>query len=174
MKHPTNPRRNGRPRPVAAPPDAIRVTRRFTASPQRVFEAWLDPEAAGRWLFATAVRPMTEVEIDARVGGAFRFAARDGGEVVEHTGRYLEVVPHRRLVFTLAMSDRPAAVTRVTVEIAPRRTGCELTLVHERVPRERVPHTEGRWTGMLYGLDATQATRSEDEEARPRRAEAGV
>jgi uncharacterized protein YndB with AHSA1/START domain len=133
------------------------MTRRFAAPPERVFRAWLEPEAAASWLFATALRPMTEVEIDARVGGAFRFAGRDGGEAVAHTGRYLEIVPHRRLVFTLATADRPAAVTRVTVEIAPLGSGCELTLVHERVPRDRAHHTEGRWTGMLYGLGVTRA-----------------
>jgi uncharacterized protein YndB with AHSA1/START domain len=151
------PRRTGPSRLPTDGPGAIRVTRRFRASPQRVFDAWLDPEAAGRWLFATAAQPMTDVAIDARVGGVFRFAAGGGGEVTEHTGQYLEIVPHRRLVFTLSMADRPAAVTRVTVEVVPRRTGCELTVVHERVPRERAQQTEGRWTGMLYGLGATRA-----------------
>jgi len=57
---------------------AIRVTRRFSASAERVFDAWLDPEVAGRWLFATALQPMTEVEIDARARGVFCFAARRG------------------------------------------------------------------------------------------------
>jgi len=157
MKHSKRTRTNGRSRAPAPSSSAIRLTRRFAARPERVFQAWLNPQAAGRWLFATALQPMTEVAIDGRVGGAFRFAARDAGEAIEYTGRYLEIVPHRRLVFTLAMADRPGVVTRVTVEIAPRKTGCELTLLHERVPPDRAHHTEGRWTGMLYGLGATRA-----------------
>jgi uncharacterized protein YndB with AHSA1/START domain len=143
---------------AAASPTAIRVTRRFAAPPERVFRAWLDPAAAGTWLFATALQPATEVEIDARVGGSFRFACHGDGPSAAHTGRYLEIVPHRRLVFTLSTADRPAAVSRVTVEIAPRKRGCELTLVQERVPQDRAHQTEARWTGMLYGLGATRAS----------------
>jgi len=160
MKHLMRPRKNGRSRSIAEPPAAIRVTRRFSAPPERVFDAFLEPEVAGRWLFATALRPMTDVEIDARVGGSFRFAERRDGEPVEHTGEYVEIVPHRRLVFILSMADRPRAITRVTVEIAPRKTGCELTLTHEKMPPEYANHAEGRWTGILYGLGATLSSRT--------------
>ena len=46
----------------------VRVTRRFAASSERVFDAWLNPEKARRFLFATESGQMTQVEIDARVG----------------------------------------------------------------------------------------------------------
>ncbi len=137
-------------------PTAIRLTRRFRAPPRRVFDAWLDPGVAGRWLFATASRPMTEVEIDARVGGGFRLADRRNGASTEHHGRYVEIVPYRRLVFTLREERR---ATRVTVEINRRRQGCELCLRHENLPPERVHDTEARWSGMLYGLGETLAPR---------------
>lgn len=134
---------------------AIRLTRRFRAPPRRVFDAWLDPGTAGRWLFATAQRPMTHVEIDARVGGRFRLAERRNGQRHEHHGHYLEIAPPRRLVFTLRGERR---ASRVTVEIAPRRSGCELSLRHENLPPERAPEVEARWSGMLYGLDETLAS----------------
>jgi uncharacterized protein YndB with AHSA1/START domain len=147
MRRPTHPGSRSTPRP----PAAIRVTRRFSAPPERVFHAWLDPEVAGRWLFATATRPMTRVEIDPRVAGAFRFADGRNGDAVEHTGKYVAIVPHRRLVFTLA-AGRRRGETRVTVEISPRRTGCELRLTHENLPHDEANGTEARWTGILYGL----------------------
>jgi uncharacterized protein YndB with AHSA1/START domain len=134
---------------------SIRVTRRLSAPAERVFDAWLEPEVAGRWLFATASQPMTDVDIDPRVGGSFRFADGRNGARTEHTGEYIEIVPHRRLVFTLAMPDRPHVVTRVTAEISPLKTGCELALTHENVPPDRADRTEARWTGVLYGLDET-------------------
>lgn len=133
----------------------LRVTRRYGAPSPRVFNAWLDPEVAGRWLFATASRPMAHVEIDARVEGSFCFVDRRDGEITEYTGEYVEIVPHRRLVFTLSMEEHPHALTRVMVEIAPLKKGCELKLTHENVPQDCASHIEGRWTGILYGLGVT-------------------
>jgi uncharacterized protein YndB with AHSA1/START domain len=142
-------------RSEAQPHVAIRVTHRYDVSSSRVFDAWLDAEVAGRWLFATASRPMAHVEIDARVEGSFRFVDRRDGEITEYTGEYIEIVPHRRLVFTLSMEEHPPAITRVMVEIEPLKKGCELKLTHENVPQDRASHIEGRWTGILYGLGVT-------------------
>jgi uncharacterized protein YndB with AHSA1/START domain len=137
---------------------AIRVTRRFSAPAQRVFNAWLEPEITRKWLFATALNPMTEVEIDARVGGTLRLAERRDGGIVEHRGEYVEILPPRRLVFNLVMADRPRVLTRVTVAITPMRTGCNLALSHEDVPLEHADRTEARWTGSLYGLGVTDSS----------------
>src|SRR5262249_39504198 len=64
----------------------VRVTHRFTASPERVFDAWLDPAKAAKFLFATPTGRMVRAEIDPRVGGTFAFVDRRDGEDVEHTG----------------------------------------------------------------------------------------
>jgi len=138
-----------------APHVEVRVTQRFSASADRVFNAWVDPKIAGKWLFATASRPMSRVKIDARVGGSFLFVDRQDGDEVEHTGEYFEIVQPRRLAFTLSMENSPRVMTRVTTEIIPLETGCELRLAHENVPPEHASHAEGRWTGMLYGLGET-------------------
>ena len=45
------------------------------------------------------------------------------------------------------------------VEITPRKRGCELRLSHENVPPDRAHDTEARWSGMLYGLGETLASR---------------
>jgi uncharacterized protein YndB with AHSA1/START domain len=134
---------------------AVRVSETFEASPERVFDAWLEPEIAGRWLFATASRPMTSVTIDARAGGAFRFVDRNDGGHVEHSGVYLEIVRPWRLAFTLSTDDGPQAMTRVVAEIVPsraRKGSCALILAHEDVPGQFADRFEARWTGMLYGL----------------------
>ena len=65
---------------------SVCVTRRFSASPERVFDAWLDPDTAGRWLFTTATGQMVRAEVDPRVGSSFTFTERRNGEDVEHTG----------------------------------------------------------------------------------------
>ena len=114
-------------------PTALTVSRRFEAPAERVFDAWLDPDGVGRWLFATPGATMERVEIDARVGGSFMIAERRGEELAEHFGTYLEIDRPRRLVFQFATSHADAP-TRVTVEIDPQGLACVLTLTHEIDP----------------------------------------
>ena len=133
---------------------SVRVTRRFGASAERVFDAFLDVEKARRFMFATPHGEMVRAEIDPRVGGAFAFVDRRGGEDVVHTGRYLEIDRPRRLVFTFAVDGSEA--DRVVVEIAPLDAGCELTLTHEMSPEwaEYTDRAREGWTGILDGLAA--------------------
>jgi uncharacterized protein YndB with AHSA1/START domain len=130
----------------------IRVTRGFTASAERVFDAWLNPQTAGKWLFATPTGQMVRVEIDARAGGKFNFTDRRDGVDVEHVGEYLEIDRPRRLVFTFMVPKYSQISTRVTIEIVPVGTGCELTLTHDGVLPEWQSQTESGWTKLLGGL----------------------
>ena len=143
---------------AAEPYRTLRLTRRFDARPQRVFDAWLDPPLAARWLFATASRPIAHVEIDARVGGAFRFVDRDDGSAIEYVGEYTAIVPHRRLAFTLMLPRAERTITRVTVAIASHSSGSRLRLIHENVPDVSASNVNDRWTGILYGLGVTLAS----------------
>ena len=133
----------------------VQVSRRFEASPERVFDAWLDPGRAGKWLFATPTGRMVRAEIDARVSGAFCFVDRREGEDVEHTGKYLEIDRPRRLVFTFAVPKYSDESTHVTVAIVAQGTGCELTLTHEGVPTEWADGSKSGWAMILDGLATT-------------------
>jgi uncharacterized protein YndB with AHSA1/START domain len=151
----TLPRRKKVARSGVEPRVTIRVQQLYDASPTRAFGAWLDPHVAGRWLFATASQPMAYVELDARAGGSFCFVERRAGETARYLGEYLEIIPDRRLVFTLSMAPHPDVITRVAVAIAPVAKGCMLEVTHENIPRLHAGHVEGRWTGILYGLGVT-------------------
>jgi len=132
--------------------DTIRVSRGFTASAERVFDAWLDPQKAGKWLFATPTGQMVRVEIDAQVGGKFNFTERRNGEDIEHVGEYFEIDRPRRLVFTFMVPKFSQVATRVTIEIVPAGTGCDLTLSHEGVLPEWQSRTESGWATLLGSL----------------------
>lgn len=137
----------------AGSPTVVRVARRFQATPERVFDAWLDPRMAARFLYATEQGRMQRVEIDARVGGGYLVVeTRPDGDAA-HYGRYLEIQRPRRLVFTLSL-DPAQPGDRITLEIAPVGGGCELSLTHE-MAAEHAPYaqaTEAGWRHILASL----------------------
>jgi len=134
------------------------VKHRYTASPERVYDAWLDPTKASKWLFSTPTGTMVKVEIDARVGGKFNFTDRRDGVDVEHIGEYVELDRPRRLAFTFGVPLYTDMVTKVIVDIAPvDGGGCEVTLTHEGVLAEYNDRTRDGWTMMLTGLERALA-----------------
>ena len=131
---------------------AVRVSKRYEAPPERVFDAWLDRQNAGKWLFATSTGEMLRVEIDARVGGQFNFTERRDGEDIEHTGEYFEIDRPRRLAFNFRVPKFSKEPSLIRIDIAPAASGSELTLVHEGVFPEYAARTEEGWNGILDGL----------------------
>lgn len=93
------------------------VTRAFDAPPRRVFEAWTRPELFVRWWAPRSMGvPIRSCEMDVRVGGGYRLEfGHDASGTMAFFGRYLEVVPGSRLVWT--NDEGPdGAVTTVTFE----------------------------------------------------------
>jgi len=133
----------------------VRVTHSFKFPANQVFDAWLNPEQAGKWLFATDTGEMVDVEIDARVGGAFKFVDRRDGRDVAHIGEYLALDRPQRLVFEFAVPQYNPQKSNVAVEIEAQGTGCVLSLVHSAVPDEYTERTHLGWTRILDGLDAS-------------------
>ena len=134
---------------------ALQVSRRFDASPERVFDAWLDPRIARRWLFSDGTAEIVVAEIDARIGGAFRFVRRDKDGDLEHVGEYLEIRRPTRLAFTFAVPAISPEYDKVAIDIVRLDKGCELTLRSEMAPeifREWGERTREGWTKMLGTL----------------------
>jgi uncharacterized protein YndB with AHSA1/START domain len=133
----------------------VKLTRVSSSSPERVFDAWLDPNNVGKWFFATPTGTMMRVEIDPRVGGKFCLVDRRDGEDIEHVGEYLEIDRPRRLVFTFGVPKFSSQFTRVIIDIIPSGTGSELTLTHEGVLPDYAEQTKKGWVMILGGLAAT-------------------
>jgi uncharacterized protein YndB with AHSA1/START domain len=136
---------------------SVSVTHRYDASPERVFDAWLDPVMIGRWMFGPLIRDeeVESISLDPKVGGSFSFVVRRQGERIDQVGEYLEIDRPRRLVFTwgVAQEGKPD-MSRVTVGIAPSGEGAELTLTHELHPdwADFAERTRQGWTTMLDSL----------------------
>jgi len=136
----------------AEPPVVLQVKRKFSASPERVFDAWLDPKIACRFLFATPGGQMVRTDIDARVGGKFVLTDRRDGQDIEHVGEYLEIDRPRRLVFSFGVPKFSPDMSVVKIDIVPVGTGCELTLTHEKVLPEWASRTREGWGKILDAL----------------------
>jgi uncharacterized protein YndB with AHSA1/START domain len=133
----------------------IQVSHRFSASAERVFDAWLDPEKVCQFLFATPHGRVVRSEVDARVGGRFVIVDRRAGEDVEHTGIYQAIERPHRLVFSLRVPKYSEEESRVTIDIEPSPSGCTLTLTHEISAAEaeaRARTSEG-WRRILETLE---------------------
>jgi uncharacterized protein YndB with AHSA1/START domain len=109
------------------------VTRNIDGPPDVVFEAWTDAELFRQWWVPKSYGlTLLSCEIDARVGGGYRLTFDTGaGEPMAFYGRYLEVIPPTRLVWTNEEGDEGTVVTTVTFEEDQGRTRL---VVHDRYP----------------------------------------
>ncbi len=129
------------------------VSRRFAASPERLFDAWFDPKAVGTWLFATPGGVSKHVEIDARVGGGFAIHEQRAEMLATHFGVYREFVRPNRIVFTFS-TEKSGPSSLVTIAIKPDGAGSLLTLTHQIDPEWALLDVSIRagWEGALEGL----------------------
>ena len=109
------------------------VTRIFNAPARLVFEAWTKPELLKRWWAPKSIgMSLLSCEADVRVGGRYRFVfGHDPSNPTEFFGRYLEVVPPSRLVWTNEEGGDNGSVTTATFE---EKGGKTLLVMHELYP----------------------------------------
>jgi uncharacterized protein YndB with AHSA1/START domain len=140
---------------MPAQPIRTTVTRSYPSSPERLFGAWLDPEQAGRFLFATPGGEMIRVEIDPVVGGRFTIVERRDGKDWEHVGEYVEIDRPRWLVFRFGVPAISPGMDRVTIAVdGLAEGGCRLTLTAEMAPEfaEFEERSRAGWTMILESL----------------------
>jgi len=130
------------------------ITRTFNAPAHLVFEAWTKPELMRRWWVPkSSGLTLLSCEMDARTGGTYRFvfqhpSAPDG---MAFFGRYLEVSPHSRLVWTNEEGGDAGQISTVTLE---DRGGTTRMVLHELYPsREALDAGAGAYDGMPESFD---------------------
>jgi uncharacterized protein YndB with AHSA1/START domain len=136
---------------------AVEAKRQIKATPERVYDAFLDPSTAGKWLFATPTGQMQKVEIDPVVGGAFLFVDRRDEDDVEHVGQYLVLERPKKIAFVVTVPKYSSTETRVDVDIAPNGDGSEVTLIHDGVFPDLARRTINGWMQVLAELEKSLA-----------------
>jgi uncharacterized protein YndB with AHSA1/START domain len=118
------------------------VTRTFNAPARIVFEAWTKPELFKQWWVPKSMGMFLRTcEMDVRVGGRYRLVfGHDASHPDEFFGRYVEVTPHSRLVWTNDEGGEDGPVTTVTFE---ERGGKTLVVMQERYPSKEALDAAG-------------------------------
>jgi len=120
--------------------NTVRLHRVFRASPERIYRAFVDPDAMVKWLpphgFTGKVHQM-----DARVGGSYRMSFTNFCTGKSHSfgGRFTELTPHSRIRYTDTFDD-PSMPGEMPVTISLRAVSCgtEIEVVQEGLP-EAIP-----------------------------------
>ncbi|WP_417585172.1 SRPBCC family protein [Pelagibacterium sp.] len=141
-----------------------RTEHRFSGlSADAVYAAWLDPGAVRSWMQRNLERTgssarITEIDIDPRVGGSYRFSdIDDEGQENPAWGYYRELVPGHRIVFTWFVEPAEEAEDNSTVTLELRRdgAGCVATMTHEMDAQwaDYIEPTAKAWKGMLESIE---------------------
>jgi uncharacterized protein YndB with AHSA1/START domain len=136
--------------PPASDPSTTLVLRRtFSAARQRVFRAWIEPEALESWLRPKGMS-MTVRSLDARVGGSFHFDLGNGNAIV---GTYLQIAPPEKLVFTWSGTVMQGLETIVTLDFLDQGPVTEMVLTHEGLSTPDLRALIGSgWPSLLDAL----------------------
>ncbi|MBM7587415.1 uncharacterized protein YndB with AHSA1/START domain [Bacillus pakistanensis] len=118
----------------------LNMTRNFDVAPERVFDAWLNPEMMRKWLF-TLEGTNKVAQNNPQVGGTWEIIDHRDGKDYRAIGEYLEIDPPTKLVFTFEMPQFSETVDTITVELKELQQGCEMTFTQNII----VPHEEN-WT----------------------------
>jgi len=130
------------------------ATRTINGPPRLVFEAWTRPELFKQWWVPKSCGlTLLTFEADVRAGGKYRLVFGAGGSTMEFFGRYVEVTPHSRLVWTNDEGEDGGTVTTVSFEDKAGRT---LLVMHDLYPSKEALDAaiaSGATSGMPETLD---------------------
>lgn len=134
------------------PDRVLAMTRRFEASPERVYDAWTDPKYASLWLFAGPTDEAHTCEMDARPGGRWTITATRGGVLYTATGEFLEADRPRKVSLTFAMPQFSPEHDFIIVTFEADGDGCIMRFRQEGIAQEAKGPSESGWTPMFRGL----------------------
>jgi uncharacterized protein YndB with AHSA1/START domain len=121
---------------VASMPNTVQLHRVLRAAPERVYRAFLDPDALAKWIPPHGFTGKVH-EMDARVGGSHRMSFTNFGTGKSHSfgGTYTELTPNQRIRYTDRFDDpNLPGEMQVTITLKPVACGTDLSIVQEGVP----------------------------------------
>ncbi len=155
----------------------VSAVQSFDQSAEEIFDAFLDRELIGQWMFGPLLREevVLHLALDGRVGGAFSFLVKRKDQEIDHVGQYQTIDRPKLLVFSWDIGTYNANSSQVTVEILAGKEGgndlgCTVTLTHS-LPWEWADYadrTRDAWILMLKALKTVKTPMKPAELDRPR------
>ncbi len=130
----------------------VKVNQFINAPRAKVYAAWVRPELAVKWWSAMELKPV-EFRNNLEVGGKYYHKMTGKPGTFETVGKYLEIKPNEKLVFTWGSADGPEPESVVTVVFEDHLDGTMVTLTQEKLPRDLVPSHQEGWKGALLHLE---------------------
>ena len=142
------------------------MKRDFNEKPERVFDAWLNPDMMRKWFF-TLEGTNKVAQNNPQVGGTWEIVDHREGKDYRAIGEYLEIDPPKKIMFTFKMPEMSELEDTITVELKELQQGCEMTftqvihVAHEenwtetdikKALGEHYGGTEQGWNYMFMGL----------------------
>lgn len=134
----------------------VRVQRVMPATPDLVFDEWLDPESLQEWMCPRPVRVL-DVTVEPHVGGVVRIDVDDSGTRVLISGQFLTIDRPNLLRFTWANSNWPDPTSESVVNVSFEPVGDDETLMsieHSLLPPEEFESFDSGWTLTVDQLAA--------------------
>ncbi len=137
-------------------PTSVRLSCHFNASPDRVFEAWINPQQMTKWFHPDSTTYYHEADVDPRPGGKFRITLTTKSGPIAALGEYLVFDRPKQLQMSWQWDFEGAEgfVSRLNIDIAPENNGSNFVMTHDRFVDEeaRNNHQQG-WTGCIEAMD---------------------
>ncbi len=123
-------------KPATASTNTVRLHRVLAAPPEKIYRAFLDPDALAKWLPPNGFTAKVH-HLEAKIGGTFKmsFTNFTTGNSLSFGGEYIELVPHRRIIYTDRFDDpNLPGEMRVTVTLSKVSLGTEIDIEQAGVP----------------------------------------
>ena len=134
----------------------ITLTRTFNQPIERVFGFWSNAEKLKKWWRPCGFK-MVNAYVESRSGGEYSFEMRTpDGQLIMQYGRFQEIVPPTKLVFTNKCEARDGCQqeTLITVELSKKGESTEMSVRQDLMPDQRCrDQAEQIWVGVLDGLE---------------------
>ena len=132
---------------------SAKVSRVIPYTAEEIFSYWAEGDKFRQW-FSFPIGKVKEAKVEAAVGGSLFALVEQDGEEIPYMGKFQQIIRPRRIIYSWSVEGDDGE-DRITVDIAPRPIGCEVSITHEMDAdfEEFVEGAAALWNAMLQRIE---------------------